>query len=87
MSACSPAPTLCCWAERRAVLTRDFADFAALHDLVLAAGGDRTGIFVVHFDNDRMHNLTERGIASALGNLEASGIRVADAIHVLNHWR
>lgn len=77
------------WAagEGRSVLTRDHEDFADLHDLVRAVGGRHAGILVVRFDNDPRHNLTERGIATALANLESSGLAVADQIHVLNHWR
>jgi predicted nuclease of predicted toxin-antitoxin system len=69
------------------VLTRDHGDFADLHDLVIAVGGHHPGILVVRFDNDPRHNLTERAIAAALSNLEASGAAVADGLHVLNHWR
>ncbi len=77
------------WAvhENRSLLTRDHEDFAALHDLVMAVGGHHPGILVVRFDNDPRHNLTERGIATALGNLDSSGVAIADQIHVLNHWR
>jgi predicted nuclease of predicted toxin-antitoxin system len=77
------------WAVAHAcpVLTRDHEDFTALHDLVSAVGGHHPGILVVRFDNDPRHNLTERTIAIALGNLESSGVVVADGIHVLNHWR
>ena len=74
-------------AQDRPVLTRDHEDFAALHDLVMAVGGHHPGILVVRFDNDPRHNLNERGIATALGNLESSGVAVTDGIHVLNHWR
>jgi len=74
-------------AQDRPVLTRDHEDFADLHDLVLAVVGHHPGILVVRFDNDSRHNLTERAIATALGNLEFSGVAVADRIHVLNHWR
>ena len=74
-------------AQGRPVLTRDHEDFADLHDLVMAVGGHHPGILVVRFDNDPRHNLTERAIATALGNLESSGVAVADRIHVLNHWR
>jgi predicted nuclease of predicted toxin-antitoxin system len=77
------------WAagEGRPVLTRDHEDFADLHDLVMAVRGHHPGILVVRFDNDPRHNLTERAIATALGNLESAGVLVADRIHVLNHWR
>jgi predicted nuclease of predicted toxin-antitoxin system len=77
------------WAigQGRPVLTRDFEDFADLHELVTAAGGHHPGLLVVRFDNDPGHNLTDRGIATALGNLESSGVPIPDQIHVLNHWR
>jgi predicted nuclease of predicted toxin-antitoxin system len=74
-------------AQGRPVLTRDHEDFAALHDLVVAVGGHHPGILVVRFDNDPRHNLTERAIVTALSNLETSRVTIADAIHVLNHWR
>jgi predicted nuclease of predicted toxin-antitoxin system len=74
-------------AQDRAVLTRDHEDFAALHDLVLAVGGRHRGILVVRFDNDPRQNLSERAIATALENLESSGLAVAEQIHILNHWR
>ena len=74
-------------AQDRPVLTRDHEDFADLNDLVMAVGGHHADILVVRFDNDPRHNLTERGIATALGNLGSSGIAVADQMHLLNHWR
>jgi predicted nuclease of predicted toxin-antitoxin system len=77
------------WAVRqnRPVLTRDHEDFADLHDLVLACGGHHPGMLIVRFDNDPAHNLTHRGIVTALKNVEASRITIPDQIHVLNHWR
>ena len=73
--------------DGRPVLTRDYEDFADLHDLIRAAGGRHPGLLVVRFDNDPRHNLTDRGIASALAKLEGAGVPIADQIHVLNHWR
>ena len=77
------------WAvsQDRPVLSRDHEDFAALHDLVGAVGGHHPGILVVRFDNDPRHNLNERGVVTALGNLDSAGVAVSDRIHVLNHWR
>ena len=69
------------------VLTRDSEDFADLHDLIMAAGGHHSGVLVVRFDNDPRHNLTDRGIASAINKLESSGVLIPDRIHVLNPWR
>ena len=62
------------WAIAQAlpVLTRDSEDFADLHDLIMAAGGHHSGVLVVHFDNDPRHNLTDRGIATAINNFELS---------------
>jgi len=77
------------WAIVQAVpvLTRDSTDFTDLHDLVMAAGGHHPGMLVVRFDNDPRHNLTDRGIASAIGKLESSGVLIPGCIHVLNQWR
>ena len=69
------------------VLTRDSDDFEDLHDLVIAAAGHDAGILIVRFDNEPRHNLTDRGIATAIGKLESSGIPVRDRIHVLNQRR
>jgi hypothetical protein len=74
-------------ANDRPVLTENHEDFAALHDLVMAVGGHHRGTVVVRFDNDPRHNLTECGIATALCNLESSGVGVVDRFHVLNGWR
>ncbi len=53
----------------------------------MAARGHHLGLLVVRFDNDPRHNLTDRGIVTALANLESSGLPIPDRIHVLNHWR
>jgi predicted nuclease of predicted toxin-antitoxin system len=69
------------------VLTRDAQDFEDLHDLVIAAAGRHPGILIVRFDNDPRHNLTDRGIATAISKLESSGVSIRDRIHTLNQWR
>jgi hypothetical protein len=69
------------------VLTRDAEDFEDLHDLVMAAEGHHAGILIVRLDNDPRHNLTERGIATAISKLEFSAVPTRDQIHVLNKWR
>jgi predicted nuclease of predicted toxin-antitoxin system len=82
-------PRVLIWAITQAlpVLTRDSEDFTDLHDLLMAAGGHHPGILVVRFDSDPRHNLTDRGITSAIHKLESSGIPIPDRIHVLNQWR
>ena len=82
-------PRVLIWAIAQAVpvLTRDHDDFEDLHDLLMAAGGHHPGILVVRFDSDPRHNLSDRGIATAISKLEASGVPIADHMHVLNQWR
>ena len=58
-----------------------------LHDLVLASGGGHPGILLLHFDNDPTRDLHPKGVATAIGKIEASGVRIASEVHVLNHWR
>lgn len=69
------------------VLTRDSEDFEDLHDLIMIANGHHAGILVVRFDNDPRHNLTDRGMATAISKLKTSRVLISDKIHVLNHWR
>jgi predicted nuclease of predicted toxin-antitoxin system len=82
-------PRVLIWAIAQAVpvLTRDSEDFRDLHDLLMAGGGHHLGILLVLFDRDPRHNLTDRGIASAIKRLEASRVPIPDRIHVLNQWR
>ena len=74
-------------AQALPVLTRDAEDFESLHDLVMAAAGHHAGILIVRFDNDPRHNLTDRGIGTAITKLEASRLPLRDRIHVLNQWQ
>ncbi len=69
------------------VLTRDSEDFEDLHELIMAAVGHHAGILIVRFDANPRHNLSDRGIATAISNLEASGVPVSNQMHVLNQWR
>ncbi|MBW3598599.1 MAG: DUF5615 family PIN-like protein [Planctomycetes bacterium] len=71
----------------RPILTGNHEDFFDLHNLVIQTGGHHSGILVVRKDNDRRRDLTPRGIAPALRNLESAGIPLADAFHIVNHWR
>ncbi len=69
-------------AQALLVLTRDSEGFEDLHDLVVAAVGHHPGILIVRFDNDPRHNLTDRGIATAISKLESSGVPIGDRIRV-----
>src|SRR5262249_23657460 len=87
LSASDPRVLIWGIAQALPVLTRDSEDFTDLHDLLMAAGGHHPGILLVRFDSDPRHNLSDRGIASAISKLEASGVSIPDHIYVLNQWR
>ena len=69
------------------VLTRDYDDFADLHDVVLAAGGEHPGILLVRFDGDPTKDMKPGGISTAVDRIEASGLPLINQLFVLNHWR
>jgi hypothetical protein len=72
----------------RAILTRNYRDFEALHDLVVsAANGHHAGILVVRFDSDPRNNMSPGSIARAIGNLENAAVSIADSYFELNHWQ
>ena len=73
--------------DGRVLLTRNARDFRLLHDLVRESGGSHPGILLLHFDNDPAHDLTPRGVATAVAKLESSGVEISNEVHVLNHWR
>lgn len=73
--------------DKRVLLSGNHDDFEILHDLVIQAGGHHSGILVVRRDNDPKRDLSPRGIAVAVRNLEAAGVDMVDCFYVLNHWR
>jgi hypothetical protein len=74
--------------DRRALLTRNYHDFEALHDLVIfAASGHHGGVLVVRYDNNPRHSMSSSDIARAVRNLGNAGIAIADSYHELNHWQ
>ncbi|HZW33463.1 MAG TPA: DUF5615 family PIN-like protein [Isosphaeraceae bacterium] len=87
LSASDPRVLIWAIAQALPVLTRDDEDFTDRHDLLIAGGGHHPGILLVLFDRDPRHNLTDRGIATAIRKLEASGVPISGHMHVLNQWR
>ena len=72
--------------DQRAILTRNAADFKALHDLVVfAARGSHAGILIVLFDNNPRNNMSTGDIVRAVRNLEKAGVTITDSYHELNH--
>jgi hypothetical protein len=74
--------------QRRAILTRNYRDFEALHDLVaIASNGHHGGILVVRFDPNPRNNMSAGDIARAVRNLESAAVSIADSYFELNHWQ
>jgi hypothetical protein len=69
------------------LLSANYIDFEDLHDLVIGSGGHHSGVLLVRFDNDQKRDLKPRDIVRAIAKLEASGLPVANELHILNHWR
>ena len=38
-------------------------------------------------DNDPSRDMADTDIVRAIHNLRASGVKMANEVHVLNHWR
>jgi hypothetical protein len=70
-----------------ALLTRNYKDFIALHDLLLTAGGNHSGLLLVYLENDPTRDMTPRSIAEAASRLEAAAVPLVNHVYVLNHWR
>jgi len=70
-----------------ALLTRNAEDFEKLHDDWQAQGRAHAGILLIYLDNIKGKDMEPADIVRAIGNLVASGLPIANEIHVLNHWR
>jgi len=74
--------------ERRALLSRNYRDFEALHDLVVsAASGHHEGILVVRFDQNPRNNMSVGDVGRAVRNLQNAGVTLSDSYFELNHWQ
>jgi len=71
----------------RVLLTKNYDDFEALHDLVLFLGGHHPGLFVVRKDTDPRRAMDQKRTVRAIRNLAAAGVPLEDEYHVLNHYR
>jgi hypothetical protein len=69
------------------ILTNDYSDFTDLYDLIIGSGGGHPGILLVYSENDPTRDMTHRGIAVAIKNLESSSVPLENELHVLNQWR
>jgi predicted nuclease of predicted toxin-antitoxin system len=67
----------------RVLLTHNTEDFHELH----RERPDHRGVMAVYRDADPRKNMNHAQIATAIGQVETSGVTIAGGFHVLNHWR
>ena len=69
------------------LITKNPADFKALHDL----GQRHSGIFAVYQDNDPSRDMSNADMVRAIRNLEGAaqqgGPPIQGEFHILNDWR
>jgi hypothetical protein len=73
--------------DGRAILTRNYWDFDALHDLVVGAKGQHAGVLEVRSDNNRKRDMSNKQIAATVTKLEKLGVEVVNQLVILNDWR
>jgi len=74
--------------NQRAILTKNYRDFEALHDLVVpVAKGHHEGILVVRFDSNPRNNMSAGDIARAIRRLDSASVPIAKSYYELNHWQ
>ncbi len=69
------------------LLSRNYRDFADLHDVILAAKGEHPGILLIRSDNDRLRDMRPGEIVAAVSKLEKSGLTSRNQLIHLNQWR
>jgi predicted nuclease of predicted toxin-antitoxin system len=72
--------------DGRVFVTKNYLDFAELHDLIMAAEGHHPGILIIRKDNDQ-REMKPRQIVGAIANLVQSGFETVDQLVVLNNYR
>ena len=69
------------------LLTKDPDDFLDLHNQWQAMNRPHSGILLIYEEKEVNKNMSRAQIVVAIDNLVASGIPIANEIHLLNHWR
>jgi hypothetical protein len=69
------------------LLTQNPSDFQKLHDAWQAQGRRHSGLLLIYQDNVRGKDMEPGDILQALERLLASGVPIANEVHILNHWR
>ena len=69
------------------LITKNPGDFRALHDDWQAQGRSHSGIALIYQDNIKGKDMEPPDIVRAINNLLASGLAIANELHILNSWR
>lgn len=69
------------------LITSNPSDFRDLHHVWQRDGRSHPGILLICEDNIKGKDMEPADIARAVANLLASGVPIANELHVLNHWR
>ncbi|MGH8010536.1 MAG: DUF5615 family PIN-like protein [Candidatus Binatia bacterium] len=69
------------------LLTKDPGDFLDLHTHWQTLNRAHSGILLIYEEKEVSKNMSRVQIVAAIENLLASGIAVANTIHILNQWR
>jgi hypothetical protein len=69
------------------LLSKNYKDFDPIHQLVIGCGGTHRGIVLIRKDDDRMKDLTPKGIVAALARLEQARPDLTNELVTLNDWR
>jgi hypothetical protein len=70
-----------------ALITKNPKDFRLLHQQWRAQGRLHSGIMLIYDENIVGKDMESADIVQAIGKLLASGVPIANELHVLNHWR
>lgn len=74
-------------AENRTLLTRNAADFLALHLLALTENQPHPGVLAVYQDSNPAKNMSYVDIVRAIGNIDSTQTPLANAFLNLNAYR
>jgi hypothetical protein len=69
------------------LITKNPDDFELLHNDRRQQGQTHAGILLIYQDNNRRKDMRSADIVRAIARLLASGLPIANELHVLNHWR
>ena len=69
------------------LITKNPKDFQDLHDEWQAQGRAHSGILLIYQDNIRSKDMEPPEIVGAISHLLASGLPLANELHILNQWR